>query len=253
MGFKERRWVIIFIFISVGFIFIVRLFFLQVLTDKWAIKAAGITEKKITTYPARGLIYDRFDRLMVANKAIYDLLVVPSEVKNDMDVSVFCNLLEITTEQFEKKLNAAKEYSYYKPSILVGQISSEDFGKIADQLVYYPGFIASPRTLRDYPLPISSHTFLKSIKPTPQPHSSFPKYGQSACIGLRMANTSGMLLPGKWWSQIMTSTPAQVAISSSARAVIPQSSVISKSVFCAIAWSIPCKLTPYPSAYLSGI
>lgn len=158
MGFRERRWVIIFIFIAVGFIFILRLFFLQVVTDKWAIKAAGITEKKITTYPARGLIYDRYDKLMVANKAIYDLLVVPSEVEKDIDLAALCKLLNITEEEYESKFNAAKKYSNYKPSILVSQIPSKEFGKIADQLIYYPGFIASPRTLRDYPIPIAAHT-----------------------------------------------------------------------------------------------
>ncbi len=158
MGYKERRWVVIFIFIAVGFIFILRLFFLQVVTDKWAIKAAGITEKKLTTYPARGLIYDRNDQLMVANKAIYDLLVVPSEVDKNIDVAALCALLNISEEQYEIKFNAAKEYSYYKPSILVSQIPSQEFGIIADQLIYYPGFIASPRTLRDYPLPIAAHT-----------------------------------------------------------------------------------------------
>lgn len=158
MGFKERRWIIMLIFIFVGFVFILRLFFLQVVTDKWAAKAASITEKKITTYPARGLIYDRNNELMVANKAIYDLMVVPSEVKKDLDKEAFCELINITPEEFDIKFKAAKEYSPYKPSILVSQIPSDQFGKIADQLVYYPGFIASPRTLRDYPLPIAAHT-----------------------------------------------------------------------------------------------
>ena len=158
MGFKERRWIIMLIFIIVGFVFILRLFFLQVATDKWAAKAASITEKKIITYPARGLVYDRNNQLMVANKAIYDLMVVPSEVKKDIDKKAFCELINITPEEFDAKLDAAMEYSPYKPSVLVSQIPSEQFGKIADQLVYYPGFIASPRTLRDYPLPIAAHT-----------------------------------------------------------------------------------------------
>lgn len=158
MGFKERRWVIILIFISVGFVFIVRLFSLQVATDKWAVKAAAITEKKITTYPARGLVYDRYNELMVANKAIYDLMVIPSEVRDDLDKEAFCSLVDISLEQYESGFQKAKKYSPYKPSILVSQIPSNEFGKIADQLIYYPGFIASPRTLRDYPIPIAAHT-----------------------------------------------------------------------------------------------
>ena len=108
MGLKERRWTIILIFISVGFVFIIRLFFLQVATDKWAAKAASITEKKIITYPARGLVYDRNNKLMVANKAIYDLMVVPSEVKKDIDKEAFCELLNISIEEFETGFEKAK-------------------------------------------------------------------------------------------------------------------------------------------------
>lgn len=179
MGFRERRWTIILIFISVGFVFILRLFFLQVATDKWAAKAAAITEKKITTYPARGLIFDRNNELMVANKAIYDLMVVPSEVSEDIDKEAFCSMANITLEQFEERFNAAKKYSYYKPSILVSQIPSEEFGKIADQLIYFSGFLASPRTLRDYPYPIAAHTlgYISEVSKRQVENNSYYKSG----------------------------------------------------------------------------
>jgi len=179
MEFKERRWVIILIFLSVGFVFILRLFFIQVVSDKWAAKAAGITEKKITTYPARGLIYDRNNNLMVANKAIYDLMVVPSEVKKDIDKEAFCKLLNISLEKYESGLEFARKYSLYKPSILISQIPAEEFGKIADQLIYFPGFIASPRTLRDYPLPIASHTlgYISEVSQRQIENNSYYKSG----------------------------------------------------------------------------
>jgi penicillin-binding protein 2 len=183
MGFKERRWIIILIFMSVGFVFILRLFFLQVVTDKWAAKAAAITEKKITTYPARGLVYDRNNKLMVANKAIYDLMVVPSEVKKDLNKEAFCKLINIDTAQFNQRFNAAKKYSPYKPSVLVSQIPSEEFGKIADQLIYFPGFIAAPRTLRDYPLPIAAHSLGYISEVSPSQIEKNPYYKSGDYIG----------------------------------------------------------------------
>jgi len=159
MEFKGRSWVIVIIFISVGAIFIMRLFFIQVATDYWAKKAASVTEKKITTYPARGLIFDRNKKLMVANKAVYDLMVLPANVKkNDVDSAAICEILAITPEEYHTALKKAQEYSSYKPSVFVKQIPAEKFGFIVDQLHHYPEFIASPRTLRDYPLPIASHT-----------------------------------------------------------------------------------------------
>ena len=109
MGFKERSWVIISIFLIIGLIFIIRLFFLQVTTDYWAQKAASITEKKITTYPARGLIYDRNENLMVANKAVYDLMVLPADVKKSgFDSIGISNLLGITKEDYRSYLNCVE-------------------------------------------------------------------------------------------------------------------------------------------------
>ena len=168
MAFKERSWVIISIILIIGFIFIVRLFFLQVTTDYWAEKAASITEKKITTYPARGLIYDRNGKLMVANKAVYDLMVLPADVKNNgVDSIEISKLLDISTKQYRRALDKARNYSAYKPSPFVEQIPAEQFGYLVDQLYKYPEFIPVPRTLRSYPIPVAPHTigYISEVSP----------------------------------------------------------------------------------------
>ena len=84
---------------------------------------------------------------MVANKAIYDLMVVPSEVKKDIDKQAFCELVNISIEEFDTRFEKAKKYSPYKPSVLVSQIPSNEFGKVADQLVYYPRFYCFTKNL----------------------------------------------------------------------------------------------------------
>ena len=180
MGFKDRRWVIIFIFIFIGFVFIIRLFFLQVTTDYWAKKAASITEKEITVYPARGLIYDRNNHLMVANKAVYDLMVLPADLKrNPVDTVALSKLLGITTEEYHDAVEKAREYSAYKPSIFVSQIPAEQFGYIVDQLHYYPSFIPVVRTLRAYPLPIAPHTigYIREVSPAEVEKDPYYKSG----------------------------------------------------------------------------
>ena len=53
-------------------------------------------------YPARGLVYDRNGKLLVYNKAAYDLLITPREVAK-FDTTYLCSLLEITKEELEQE------------------------------------------------------------------------------------------------------------------------------------------------------
>lgn len=157
MNLSDRKFVIVFIIISVGFIFIIRLFFLQVVDDSWKIMAANASERVITEYPARGLIYDRNGELLVANTAVYDLMVVPREMKN-IDTLAFCELLEIDTVEFNSRIEAAKKYSRYKPSVFMKQIPATQYVEIAENLYRFSGFYGQPRTLRHYPYPIAAHS-----------------------------------------------------------------------------------------------
>ena len=98
---------------------------------------------------------------MVANKAIYDLMVVPSEVKKDLDVEALCKLLNISVEDYEAAFTKASKYSAYKPSILVSQIPSEEFGKIADQLFQRERQGIQPSRLSD------TFVFIRGSHPPP--------------------------------------------------------------------------------------
>src|SRR5688572_9405555 len=95
-NFDNRRYVLLLIFISVGVIFILRLAYMQLITDKWYKRAIEISEYKIYTYPSRGIMSDPYRNKLVENKTYYDLMVKASEVNKNMDVKGFCELLGIT-------------------------------------------------------------------------------------------------------------------------------------------------------------
>ena len=139
-----------------GFIFLLRLFFLQVIDDSYVHSAKNNVLRYVTQYPARGLVYDRNGKLLVYNEAVYDLMVLPAMVK-EMDTLEFCNLLEIPLEGFRERLRKARSYSRYKPSLFEKQISKESYGYIEEKLYRYPGFYVQSRTLRKYPKPIAAH------------------------------------------------------------------------------------------------
>lgn len=154
--YSSRKNIIIGIFILVVVIFIIRLFYLQVIDNSYKLSADNIVLRKVREYPPRGLIYDRNNQLLVFNEAAYDLMVIPRQMKN-IDTSLFCSLTGIDSITFEKQINKAKHYSYYKPSTFLKQISKKDIGKIQEKLYQFNGFYIQTRTLRQYPLPIAGH------------------------------------------------------------------------------------------------
>ncbi|MFC7670384.1 hypothetical protein ACFQT0_25705 [Hymenobacter humi] len=78
---EGRKYVVQGIFLVVALIFLTRLFFMQVLDGTYKLAADKNTLQRIVQTPYRGLIYDRKDQLLVNNTPVYDLMVVPREVK----------------------------------------------------------------------------------------------------------------------------------------------------------------------------
>ncbi|MFB6257080.1 MAG: penicillin-binding protein 2 [Flavobacteriales bacterium] len=151
-----RKYLVIALIILTGSVFIIRLFFLQVVQEKWSLKAANITERRIPIYPSRGLIYGRDSNLLVANKAVYDLRVVPRKV-GDIDTAEFCDLIGISREAFKSKMQEARKRSPFTASTFEKQIPAKDYARIAQNLYKFPGFFGVSRTLRSYPDSIAPH------------------------------------------------------------------------------------------------
>lgn len=155
-NFSSRRITITAIFIVVGLIYIIRLAHLQIIDDSYTRLANRNALRHITQYPSRGLIYDRNGRLLVYNEAVYDLMVIPRQVK-DIDTTEFCSLLKISKDDFIKKMEKAKKYSSYSPSTFEKQISKADFAPLQEKLYKFKGFYAQSRTLRFYPDSVACH------------------------------------------------------------------------------------------------
>ncbi len=156
-SYSERRYIVNLIFISIGIIFILRLFYIQILDDSYKISAQNNSRRILTIYPGRGLIYDRKDKLLVFNEATYDLMVIPKQIKQ-IDTNQFCSLIKIDKETFIKNMKKAIAVSRYKSSIFEKQISKESYGYLQENLYKFPGFYVQSRTLRKYPIPLAAHS-----------------------------------------------------------------------------------------------
>lgn len=155
---KNRQQSIVWIFIIVAAIYIIRLFFLQILDDTYKESADSNAFLKKTLYPSRGLIYDRKGRLMVSNQPVYDVMLVMREMQG-FDTINFCNTLDITREEFDERIAAIKDrrknrsYSRYTPQLFMSQLSGEDYGRLQEKLFRFPGVLIQQRVLREYSSP----------------------------------------------------------------------------------------------------
>ena len=154
--FSKRRLIILGIFLGIGAIFIIRLFTLQITSKTYKQFATRNVLRNITIYPARGYIIDRKNNLMVYNKAAYDLMVIPREVKS-FDTTELCNIVQLDRVELREAIREARLYSSYKPSIVVGQISPDIYAPLQEKLYKYPGFFVQSRTLREYPNKSAAH------------------------------------------------------------------------------------------------
>lgn len=152
---EGRKEIVQVVFVLVGIIFLIKLFFIQVLDNRYAELADGNAILRQVEYPFRGLIYDRNKKLIVFNSPEYDLQVVMKDVRK-FDSAKFCSVFEMSREELRlkfKEMKARKEYSPFKPTLFMNQLSNIDFAKVQDQLDEFPGFYVQARTTRSYAAP----------------------------------------------------------------------------------------------------
>jgi penicillin-binding protein 2 len=121
--YYRRRYVISGITIGVILVYIVRLFYLQVIDQSTKDQADNNALVKQTIYPSRGLIYDRHGELLVYNQPIYEVTITMREMKEEWDTLHCCQCLNITKEEFDNRISEIKNrrknraYSRWTPQV----------------------------------------------------------------------------------------------------------------------------------------
>ncbi|MBT8307665.1 MAG: penicillin-binding protein 2 [Maribacter sp.] len=137
------------IILIIGITFIGRLSYLQIFSFSTDQLLEDPAIKPIYDYPERGYIYDRNGKLLVGNDPAYDVMVIPREVK-PLDTLEFCRLIGLDKETLIDKLNKARVYSPRLPSVLVPQLSKEDYARLQEKMRHFEGFYIQKRSLRYY-------------------------------------------------------------------------------------------------------
>ena len=182
---EGRKYVVQGIFLLVALIFLTRLFFMQVLDGTYKLAADKNTLQRLVQIPYRGLIYDRKDLPLVQNTPVYDLVVVPREVKQ-LDTLRFAELLQIPLEDLRASLVAARKYSRVKPSPILQNLTTADLAVILDKLGDFPGFRTQTRMARAYRTPNLAHAlgYVGAITPAFLENPKYAKYQPGENVGI---------------------------------------------------------------------
>ncbi len=152
---KNRYYILIAIIFLLAFIYIIRLFSIQVLDTSYKVFAESNSRRIVTIYPTRGLIYSRDSVLLVSNRSSFDLMVVPKRVTH-LDTAKLIAILALDSAKFIKEFKAAKKRRYL-PSMVYKEIPDSIFTKFQEFQWMFPGFYLQARTLRYYPPAIAAH------------------------------------------------------------------------------------------------
>lgn len=152
---EKRKYVIIGFLLVIVVIYIVRLFNLQILDDRYKAYADSNAFLRKTIYPSRGIIYDRNGKVVVFNQPAYDVMLIPKDV-HDFDTLDFCQTVGITPADFERKMREMRDprknpgYSAYTPQKFLTHLTAEEYGRLQEKMYRFPGYFIQKRILRQY-------------------------------------------------------------------------------------------------------
>lgn len=158
--------------------YIVRLFSIQVMDESYKLSAESNVFRKVVDYPARGLVFDRNEKLLVYNESSYDLLATPNLVP-EFDTADLCEILGTSVESFKAEFQKAINHARYKESVIFKQIPKHRYSLLQEKMYKFPGFDVQKRTARRYEYPAAAQVlgYVREADPSLISRNSYYKPG----------------------------------------------------------------------------
>ncbi len=130
-----------------------RLFYIQIINDKFKTDALNNSIVYETIYPPRGVIYDRAGEVLVGNQATYDILVTPREI-SALDTLALARVLGVEPDFVREKLDYYRTYRTrigFKTLVFLKHVDEDIYMRFSEVEYRFPGFRGQIRTERMYP------------------------------------------------------------------------------------------------------
>ncbi len=117
--------------------------------DEYTDESRGNAVREVRVIPARGAIFDRNGRLMVANEPTYTVLVTPRYF-DATKAGLLARLLEVPDSVVTARLQEARGWSAFRPSRTFREVPFDVYGRLAENLYRLPGVSVETDQKRRY-------------------------------------------------------------------------------------------------------
>ena len=138
---------------AVAVVLLAKLFYIQILNDKYKRDASNNSMVYNYIDPPRGVIYDRNGEILVGNEVCYDISVTPRDV-TPFDTLALADALGIGPDFIRERMAYYRQYRTrigYQTLSFLKHIPQENYIRFAEEAYRFPGFKAEVRSVRQYP------------------------------------------------------------------------------------------------------
>ncbi len=142
---------VFFMLLTVGLI--LRLIYLQVAGhEHYSTMAKSNRIKTVPLPPTRGIIYDRYGRILAENIPSYSLELIPEQIDNlEQTLLDLQKLLGFSDEKIEQFIKQKKREKHFASIPLLLRLNDQEVAKFAVVRPYFPGVDVRARLVRHYP------------------------------------------------------------------------------------------------------
>ncbi|MBI5328211.1 MAG: penicillin-binding protein 2 [Deltaproteobacteria bacterium] len=150
---KTRLYIAIGIAISLFFLLAIRLWFLQIFKSGEFRELSENNRIRLVRETApRGLIIDRTGKIIVENRPVFHLAIIPEDVKNWSNIKkALPSIVNITEDDIETKVSQAKRRPLFQAIKLKDDLTWEEIARIETSRLDMPGIVLTIEPRRTYP------------------------------------------------------------------------------------------------------
>ncbi len=139
--------------VAVAALLLVKLFYIQIINDKYKRDASNNSMVYNYIYPPRGVIYDRNGEILVGNEVCYDISVTPRDV-TPFDTLALARALGVEEDFIRERMAYYRKFRTrigWQTLTLLKHIPQENYIRFIEEAYRFPGFKAEVRSIRQYP------------------------------------------------------------------------------------------------------
>ena len=153
--FSKRIILLYLIIVSFFGIIIRQLWYLQVEQWEYYKELASKNRFRSVEIPApRGILFDRYGRILVDNRPRFDLIATIEDVMEsgspDREAELIAKILDRPEEEIYKKITDRISHLPYEPSVILTDLTTEDVIKISEKQYLLPGIDLRILPVRHY-------------------------------------------------------------------------------------------------------